>query len=85
MEEEIERIWYQLSEKNKEIRKLEEKMKDNDYSTELRVISLRLRAIIDYLDVEFREEWVEDCSYIPPEPRKIRRLIAIKRSALKTK
>ena len=78
LEREIEKLWYNLAEKEKEINALKIGQNYNELEIEIRMIILKLRAIIDYLDIEFKEEWVEDCSYLPLEPRKIRRLKAQK-------
>ena len=45
---------------------------------ELDATNLHLKAIINFLEIKFEEELVQDYNYILPEPKMTRRLKAIK-------
>jgi len=81
LEIEIIKLWADLAEKEKTLKNLRKSPLDEpDLEQELREIALKLCAIIDYLGVEFKEEWIEDSSFIPhPESRQIKTLKAVKK------
>src|SRR5262245_2823934 len=50
---------------------------------ECRLITVRVKAIIDYFDLDFKEEWIDDPRFMPAEPRKVPFLKAIKKHGKK--
>jgi hypothetical protein len=60
--------------------KIENTLLYDDLRSELQRMSLTLRAIVNYLDIEFKEDWIEDMRYMKPEIRKIMTLKAVKKN-----
>ncbi len=79
LDEEIERLWYSINRKEKDIKDLQEKpttcFAEGDYVNEkyiLNKVFQHLRAIEEYLKIEVKPEWIDDPSAEPRMHPKIK-------------
>ena len=77
LRERIRSIWTKQLKIEENLGKTKEEL--GTTNVELKSLILHLGATIDFLDIEFKDDWINDNSYFPPEPRKILRLKAVEK------
>lgn len=90
LEGEIEKLWYILAQKEKEINRIDNKPVEcfkrgytggEDYT--ISIIGNHVKAIEEYLDIKLEQKWVDDLSYDVPQRKQMKIYIAVPRNTPK--